>query len=147
MNPVMSRERGLTAFCIVGYSQTVSQIQNESPRSVCNSAFLVSLIRGVALFVPLGGFQYNAGQPMRFHIAQLNVGRLLHPLDHAQIAEFVNGLSGSESSIERIILYPVKAAIHQKKVIAIHQAKLHACCVLAQLTIKDDATGALPPDG
>ena len=30
--------------------------------------------------------------PMHFQIAQLNVGRLLHPLDHPQIAEFVNGL-------------------------------------------------------
>ncbi len=29
---------------------------------------------------------------MNFQIAQLNVGRLLHPLDHQQIAEFVNGL-------------------------------------------------------
>jgi hypothetical protein len=29
---------------------------------------------------------------MQFHIAQLNVGRLLHPLDHPQIAGFVNGL-------------------------------------------------------
>jgi hypothetical protein len=29
---------------------------------------------------------------MHFQIAQLNVGRLLHPLDHPQIAEFVNGL-------------------------------------------------------
>jgi hypothetical protein len=31
---------------------------------------------------------------MDFHIAQLNIRRLLHPLDHAQIAEFANGLDG-----------------------------------------------------
>ena len=29
---------------------------------------------------------------MRFHLAQLNIARLLHPLDHPQIAEFVAGL-------------------------------------------------------
>jgi hypothetical protein len=29
---------------------------------------------------------------MGFHLAQLNVGRLLHPLDHPQIREFVDGL-------------------------------------------------------
>jgi hypothetical protein len=29
---------------------------------------------------------------MAFHLAQLNVARLLHPLDHPQIKEFVEGL-------------------------------------------------------
>jgi hypothetical protein len=29
---------------------------------------------------------------MEFHLAQLNIGRLLHPLDHPQIKEFVDGL-------------------------------------------------------
>ena len=45
--------------------------------------------------------QYNAGHLMQFHIAQLNVGRLLHPLDHPQIAEFVNGLDGINALAER----------------------------------------------
>ena len=38
---------------------------------------------------------------MHFHIAQLNVGRLLHPLDHPQIAEFVNGLDAINALAER----------------------------------------------
>lgn len=29
---------------------------------------------------------------MAFHLAQLNVARLLHPLDHPQIKEFIDGL-------------------------------------------------------
>jgi hypothetical protein len=38
---------------------------------------------------------------MHFHIAQLNAGRLLHPLDHPQIAEFVNGLDAINALAER----------------------------------------------
>jgi hypothetical protein len=30
---------------------------------------------------------------MDFHLAQLNIGRLLHPIDHPQIKEFVDGLA------------------------------------------------------
>jgi Domain of unknown function (DUF3291) len=29
---------------------------------------------------------------MDFHLAQLNIGRILHPLDHPQIREFMDGL-------------------------------------------------------
>ena len=29
---------------------------------------------------------------MSFHLAQLNIGRLLHPLDHPQIKDFMDGL-------------------------------------------------------
>jgi hypothetical protein len=37
---------------------------------------------------------------MQFQIAQLNVGRLLHPLGHPLIAEFVNGLDGINALAE-----------------------------------------------
>ena len=29
---------------------------------------------------------------MAFHLAQLNIGRVLHPLDHPQMKEFMDGL-------------------------------------------------------
>ena len=44
---------------------------------------------------------YNARQVMDFHIAQVNVGRPLHPLDHPQIAGFVNGLDDINALAER----------------------------------------------
>jgi hypothetical protein len=38
---------------------------------------------------------------MAFHLAQLNVGRLRHPLDHPQIQEFVNGLDHINALADR----------------------------------------------
>ena len=57
-----------------------------------------------------------------------------------------SGLEDAELSIERIILYPVEAAIDQKELIAIHQTELHARRVLAQLTVQDHVTGVLMLD-
>src|SRR5271156_5264675 len=36
---------------------------------------------------------------MDFQLAQLNIGRLLHPLDHPQIREFVDGLERINMSV------------------------------------------------
>jgi len=38
---------------------------------------------------------------MAFHLAQLNVARLLHPLDHPQIQEFIDGLAHINALAER----------------------------------------------
>jgi hypothetical protein len=38
---------------------------------------------------------------MDFHLAQLNVGRLLHPLDHPQIKGFIDGLDYVNALAER----------------------------------------------
>jgi hypothetical protein len=38
---------------------------------------------------------------MDFHLAQVNIGRLLHPLDHPQIREFVDGLDRINALADR----------------------------------------------
>ncbi len=45
------------------------------------------------------GLRYH--KLMAFHLAQLNIARLLHPLDHPQIKEFVDGLDHINASAEQ----------------------------------------------